>query len=465
MKIITTILILISLSAKSIGVVNVLNDTTITGTWNLQGKLLRISGKISGTCTIQNAIIEANRYVEIFDTTVTLSGCKTYELSAIWYGANPNKSSADNYKRLQLAIDMAVANNIWNCVIPTGRYNCSNGLKVVNMQNGEYAQVTLNLYGEGDIWRDATTILFQNTSGYGIATQLAKGGSIHNLRIDGKFKSPVKVDSNYYKITRDNYNDVSGNNCAKYNNYKGLVIDYNVNYTSSKSGSSGLKVYDMYVHGFDILYAVSLNGSTDNADVIMFRDIQLGDGRIGFAGGQAQEKGNVITNIVAWGSLHTLFNFGDFGKTQTGGYTIYGGNVAGAVIQLFEIQQKGWFGSNFYNLYAESIGRLGIVTGGDQYMKTPTTFTGCNFDFALKSEAGEQSMLQSSNNSIVFNSCRFRYYGPYSDVLNFSQAKATFINCDIPNPIIKNPLAVFYAYPLPYKDDSLRTPLIKIKKG
>lgn len=458
------IILLISFSANATNIVNIKNDTTVNGIWNLQGSILNLSAKISGKCIIRNALLQANSFIQIFDTSVVLENCRVREFSAMWFGAK--QGIVDNAYFIQHGIDQCIANDIRDYFIPGGKYKFSKGLKVIkwNTQAVDYTHVTINIYGESDIWNDYTELIFENTSGYGIGVQQVKGGSIHNLRLTGQFKSPVKSGISYYNIASSDYNDISGKNCAKYNSYAGLLIDYNRNYTSSKSGSSGYKVYDIFIGNFDMLVGVSVNGVTDNADVIIFDNIQLGDARIGFAGGQAQEKGNIIRNIVAWGSIHTLISLGIFGKSQTGGYTIDGGNIAGAVVQLFDIHQKGWFGSHVSNLYAESIGRLGNVFSGDQFMKTPTTFTNCNFDFELKSASGTQNILQSNNNNTVFTSCRFRYYGTYNDTLNLSNAKATFINCDIPNPIRKHAEAVYYSYPIPALQQ-VKTPTIRIIKS
>ena len=53
----TSILILPCLKAAAL---TLTSDTTISGTWDLHGKILHISAKISGKCTIRNALIEAN---------------------------------------------------------------------------------------------------------------------------------------------------------------------------------------------------------------------------------------------------------------------------------------------------------------------------------------------------------------------------------------------------------------------
>ena len=81
MKFITTILLLIislSINAQS---VTLSVDTLFNGVWDLQGKTLEIKGKISGNVILRNAIIEANRYTQIFEPSVSLENCKADNFS------------------------------------------------------------------------------------------------------------------------------------------------------------------------------------------------------------------------------------------------------------------------------------------------------------------------------------------------------------------------------------------------
>lgn len=90
------------------------SDTSITGVWDLQGKVLKLNSKIlSGT--IRNAIIEANPYVQVFDTSVILQNCKAREFSTAWYGADEKLN--DNWVYLQKTIDVCNINKIKNKLI------------------------------------------------------------------------------------------------------------------------------------------------------------------------------------------------------------------------------------------------------------------------------------------------------------------------------------------------------------
>jgi hypothetical protein len=114
-KLFSFFFLFISLQASAISITN---DTTISGTWDLQGQILSISAKISGTGIIKNALIEANPFIQIFETSIALSGCRAREFSAMWYGASPG--NPDNSEALQQSINTCI--NSMPLFIPGGVY-------------------------------------------------------------------------------------------------------------------------------------------------------------------------------------------------------------------------------------------------------------------------------------------------------------------------------------------------------
>ncbi len=84
-----------------------------------------------------------------------------------------------------------------------------------------------------------------------------------------------------------------------------MVIDYDG--SKNRGGSTGVQLHDLNVGNFAIDYAISPNGVTVNADIIIMENIRCGDARLGISAGQAQEKGNVIRGLYSWGRIHTVF--------------------------------------------------------------------------------------------------------------------------------------------------------------
>ena len=397
-------------------------DTIINTTWQLtRGSILKFGSKghISGNGTIKGGIIDAALTQWIFDTTLNLIPEGTYgrDFSASWFGAGYVK---DNSNALQKGINTVIHNpGLRNFFIPQGVYEFSKPLIVARFRRGIYEPVSIHMYGETAFW-DAgfgTTLKFTATDGFALGLQLNKGSEINNLSIVGQFKSPNAPDSVYFNIPYEKYTDANGK-CGLM--YSGVVIDYDG--TKNVGGSTGVKVHDMKVGNFSIDYSVSPNGVTFNADILIFENIRCGDARVGFATGQAQEKGNVIRGIYSWGSIHTLFSAGRFGKAQAGNYVIDGGNIAGKCIRLFDISQSGWYNTSISNLFSEDIATIGSIYSG-----IPTSIMNCTFHFRLPSMIGKQTLFFSTNNNTKFSNCIFRYYG-LKDPMKFT-GYATYDNC------------------------------------
>ena len=409
-------------------------DTTVSGSWDLQGKILSISAKIRGKCILKNALIEANPFIQIFDTSVTLSGCRAREFSAMWYGASPGNK--DNFGALQKSINTCI--NTMPLYIPRGIYNYSGSLKIFVLYHGEYVGASIHMYGDGGIW-DEGTVLHYSGNDFALGGQYLKGAEIDHLTIKGNFHSPDISGPAYYSTPFSAYIDPKVSQ-----NLTGIVIDYDG--SKNSGGSTAVQLHDLYVGNFTTDYKISPNGVTFNADIILMENIRCGDARLGISCGQAQEKGNVIRGLFSWGRIHTIFATNIYGKRQAGNYTIDGGNIAGFPIRLIYNPESGWFPTHIYNLFCESLGTIGTITAGDTKNNMPTSINNCVFDFAYFSQAGHRILFNANSTFIKFNNCLFRYYGNEKDTLQFS-GMATYDNCFFSGPVTGNPGSVYIRYP------------------
>ncbi|MEP7108150.1 MAG: hypothetical protein ABI760_09205 [Ferruginibacter sp.] len=398
-------------------------DTTINSDWNIpSGTILKFGsrGHISGKGTIRGGIIDASLGQWIFDTTLTIVPEGTYgrEFSAKWFGAGRVK---DNSTALQKGINTVLANSetLRDFFIPKGIYNFSKSLTIATIYKGQYTGSTIHIYGETSFWDccNGTLLKYTSTDGFAVGLQLNKGTEINNLAITGEFKAPAGADSGYYNTAFEKFKDANGK-CGEM--YAGIVIDYDG--TKNQGGSTGVKIHDISVGNFSIDYLVSPNGKTFNADILLFENIKCGDAKVGFASGQAQEKGNVIRGIYSWGSVHTLISIGRFGKGQAGNYMIDGGNVAGRCIRLFDINQSGWYSTSITNIYSESLGTIGNISS-----KIPAAISNCTFHFVFPAVIGKQTLFYSNTDKTRFTNCIFRYYGS-TEPMKFAGA-ALYENC------------------------------------
>jgi len=407
-------------------------DTTINTNWNIPaGTILKFGsrGHISGKGTIRGGIIDAALGQWIFDTTLTIFPEGTYgtSFSAKWFGAGRVK---DNSTALQKGINTVLANTetLRDFFIPKGIYPFSKSLTVSSIYKGQYIGSTIHIFGETSFWDccTGTTLKYTATNGFALGLQLNKGTEINNLAIAGQFKAPATKDSVYYNTPFEKFKDANGL-CGEM--YAGIVIDYDG--AKNSGGSTGVKIHDLSVGNFSINYLVSPNGKTFNADILLFENIRCGDAKVGFASGQAQEKGNVIRGIYSWGSVHTLISIGRFGKAQAGNYLVDGGNVAGRCIRLFDINQSGWYSTTIANLYSESLGTIGNI-----HSKIPTGISNCTFHFVFPAVIGRQTLFYSNTDKTKFSNCIFRYYGS-NEPMKFA-GTAMYDNCTFSGAQVKD---------------------------
>ena len=403
-------------------------DTTVYGIWDLQGKVLDRNGCIYGNVEIRNAILSGNPYIRKFDTTVRFTNCKAREFSTAWYGASSKIN--DNHIYLQKSIDACIISGVSKNLYIADSYKFSKTLKLQYLYNGSYTGFALNFYGDGDIWDRRTKLTYTNTdlTSPAIAIQMAKGGRVSNFTLTGSYPAPIYYDSSYYF-----------NAFPSYPGYSGIVVDDDRSNTTS--GRTGLKIEDIVVDGFDVLYDISPNGVTYNADIIRLTDIQCGHGRIGVRSNQAQEKGNIINNIASWGRIHTIFQSGKSGKFQGGDYVINGGNIAGLPVQLLDVQQSGWNNLSINDLYAESLGRIGYIGSSTSQHKIPITLNKVRIRFAPRELAGEQVLITSQAPRLIVNNSILWYYGYVGRIMKFS-GNIIFDNCDFGASIWSNPSCV-----------------------
>lgn len=395
----------IKLYSSNVAIVNIYNDTTMSGTQNFSGKILNIYAKISGTCTLTNAIIIASPFIQIFDTTVTIgTGIQCDRFSGMWYGANPSLN--DNSKQLQKAIDASI-NKTWPLYLPAGLYKTNDSLTVAIGYSGNYQQVTLRMYGDAGFWGDGGTRIQYSGNSFALGLQLNKGSEISNLRIIGNWISPQVSDSIRFNMPIDSFDNQNSTG-----NGVGLWVDYDGNF-NQRSGSTGCYFHDIQVSNFQTDIRIS-NSISQNGEIMLFERLQLGDARWGVITSQPQEKLNVFRGVYAWGKIHTLFNI------FRGNYYISDVNVVGCS-RIFNIGNGGFFPVYVKNVYAENIGSIGSFDG------PVLNISNSNFDFAYKSVVGEIAILTASSLSTKFDNCQFRYYGNSDSLL--INGKATFDNC------------------------------------
>lgn len=435
-------------------------NTVVNGTLSIpEGKILKFEGgKITGKGTINGGIIEANYQANIFDTTLTVNPKAVDQyFSAKWFGAMGNNTDA--YVAIQKSIATCIKNNIRTVFLPSGRYTISKPLLI---SSGSFC--TLEFLGESSFWGDVGSILLPTfTNTFAIGIQNGKGCKIRKLMINGLFTPPNTSDR--HKFFNTSFQNFTDGVCrdSRFSPYSAIVIDPFTNLPTDKmpadggylglssyygkynsfstqTGSTGTEIEEMIINNFVVGICSSPNGLTRNAEITLINKIQFENCKLCISGGQDQEKGNVVSNIYCWGGTHTIFGTDLYGgQRMAGNWNIDHANLAGAVVRFIYNDQHGYFPTYISHIFAESLGTWGTINS-----ELACEISDCHIDFEYPNVAGEQTLITSWGENVVYRSCNFRYYGEKTPMK--IDGNAVFDHCYFSGPIVKKSSGFKYLF-------------------
>jgi hypothetical protein len=444
--------VLQNIFSSDVSTVVINTNTIINGTITIpEGKILKFEGgRLSGKGTINGGIIEANYHTQIFDTMLTVNPRTVNQYFSVkWFGAKGNNT--DDYTAIQKSINTCIKNNIRTVFIPVGRYKISKPLIIYGT-----GFCTLEVMGESSFWDSnmGSEIYPTFTDAFAIGIQNGKGCKIRKLKFIGLFTPPSSNDRRkFFNTSFENFKD---NVCrdSRYSPYSAIVIDpftnlktdkipsdggypglasYYGNYKgfSTQTGSTGIEIEEVIINNFVVGICSSPNGLTRNAEITIINKVQFENCKLCISGGQDQEKANIISNIYCWGGTHTIFATGMYGgERMAGNWIIDGANIAGAVVRFIYNNQHGYFPTNISNVFAESLGTWGTINS-----EIACQISNCHIDFEYANVAGEQTLITSWGENIVYRSCNFRYYGEKTPMK--IEGNAVFDHCYFSGPIVK----------------------------
>ena len=345
------------------------------------------------------------------------------------------KTSSSHYNDdwssfFQKGIDSCIQNNIPVYFIPAGRYVCRKPLILQRWAATQhiYYAFSLTIQGTGTFAGadgSGTILDFQGMKdGFGIGIQGGKGVEIKGLKLIGAWSYKFPGAYTFYNTDLGKFTDGKCRD-TRYDPYFAIVIDpfgpsvppdggypgLSLYYRGATNGSTGTVIEDCYFTNWVGGIITSPNGQTDNADLTLGDKIQFGNMKICVAGCQAQEKMNRISNVMAWGVIHTCFATGVYGKGEPGNWYIDHWNIAGYTNQIAYNNQGGYFPSFFSEIFAESIARIGPISSING-----TTFSNSSINFAGYQEAGSYTEGMISGYGVTFIGCQLRLYGQYSPI-------------------------------------------------
>jgi hypothetical protein len=373
----------------------------------------------------------------------------------------------------QKGIDSCIQNNIPVYFIPAGRYICRKPLILQrwNAAQGYYFPFSLIVQGTSTFAGadgSGTILDFRGIKdGFGIGIQGGKGVEIKGLKLIGAWDYKFPGAYAFYNTDLGKFTDGKCRD-TRYSPYFAIAIDpfgpsipsdggypgLSIYYRGQTNGSTGSVIEDCYFTNWVGGIITSPNGQTNNADITLGNRIQFGNMKICVAGCQAQEKMNRISNVMAWGVIHTCFATGVYGKGEPGNWYIDHWNIAGYTNQIAYNNQTGYFPSYFSDIFAESIARIGPI-----YSINGTTFSNSSINFAGCKEAGSYSEGMISGFGLTFSGCQLRIYGQFTPVtINSLEGLIHFRDCSFD-------VVPFYPQTYPYGYSDFQNCVVGVHSG
>ncbi len=356
----------------------------------------------------------------------------------------PVASDPDWSSFFQKGIDSCIANNIPIYYIPTGRWKCNKPLILQNWvaSRGLYFNFSLQIVGTGTFAGadgSGTILDFSGmTSGFGIGIQGGKGVEIRGLKLIGAWNYQFPGAAKFYNTPLNKFTDGRCRDSA-YSPYFAIVIDpfgpkippdggypgLSSFYKGNRIGSTGTVIEDCFFTNWVGGIITSPNGITQNAELLIADKIQFANMKICVAGCQDQEKMNRVSNVMAWGVIHTCFVTGMYGAGSIGNWYLDHWNIAGYTNQIVYNNQSGYYPSYFSDIYAESIARIGTINSING-----TTFSNSSINFAGLEECGSYTEGMISGYGLTFSGCQLRVYGQFTPVtINSLEGLIHFRDC------------------------------------
>lgn len=362
------------------------------------------------------------------------------------FGAIPD-DGLDDYAAIQSAIFHYIKHKYSYLLFEKGQYDLSEG--VVNL-NPEGGYTFLSLHGDGNSFDPkaggGTLIYLWDKKESSLYIQRGKGLTIKDFNFQGQNKI---WDYTFEDIIneRDNFNPY-GCLDTRTAMHSAIEIDAFFNegvpnkypkkarYYTEKSigGSTGIRVTDVYASYFIAGIAISRSGMQNGEDC-KFTNVWIDHVKYVFTSGNAQNRTNVVTNLISWGT--TLYVFDSYSTGYSGGcpFIVRGANIV-ACKYVFNTNQ--WFGNSedADGMFLEEVWSLGgCINGGRDMNMFLTNMKWYVMGAAFHNGKALRLPTQYAQaHTIKMENCEMYFYGKPKTMMAFSATYLTLDHCTLDAP-------------------------------
>lgn len=369
----------------------------------------------------------------------------------------PRNAETDWAPYIQQAVDSidAVHNSggaldTGTILLPPGRLGISFPIIVASAPpaSGSYAYASAAIVSDspgygGSLFHGTELVPWFNDKP-GLIFQSVRASSLGGVSVTGKNSWSAGVGALFETYVDDANFVINGCRDNPRSPYAGIAIDpfhanvpvadrypgMDVYYTNTGSGggSSIIEFHKLEVRNFVVGLAVSLNGSSQNADNYQIDNCLFESNKSAIAVGQSQSR-NISCRDVRVVGARTAYDCTNYGNGIGSTPVIHGGTVVLAK-NVLETNRSGGGQGSIAGLYCENIMSIGMLAGksGESY-----NVNGCTFKFwDTPSGQGSSPYHLAVSAAVSFTGCRFAFQGVTNDPLYFSvvdQARASFDSC------------------------------------
>lgn len=372
-----------------------------------------------------------------------------------WYGAKGDNVQ-DDRTYIQQAANRSILNDDLpkHVFFPGGIYSISGGILFKKDSNGDKQPefFSMKVSGEaglpyGGVTNSMSRLNCTHSDTFALAFQSAKGLDVEYMELSGTNNPSFATAYAAYTDAESGY--VTGS-CRDngLSPYAGIVIDpfgpssisagnrypgYSDEYISGHTtgGSTDINIRRTTINGFTCNVAISPNGSTQNAEIITFRQCKFGRAKVYIAVCQSQSRS---VNIEHCSSSGPCLRYVDCSTYGAGGGPLpnfYGGTIGGTLKYLLYLTSTTQSAAKIEKLFAESLYSLGIAN------TRLLTFDGCSIKLNLPSSTNAAShCLLSSTQIVDFNNCFINHSAnaPSTRPVQFNVQQLRFTNTDLDAP-------------------------------